>query len=64
MQLVVKRELAFYLLIKGLEANYVLADKGYDSDAFVSAVAESRAIPVIPSKVNRKAPRAFDKMLY
>jgi hypothetical protein len=38
--------------------------KGYDSDAFVSAVAESQAIPVIPFKVNHKAPRAFGKMLY
>jgi transposase len=51
-------------LIAGFEAGYVPADKGYDSDAFVSAIAESRAIPVIPSKKNRKAQRDFDHNLY
>jgi transposase len=51
-------------LIEGFEAGYVLADKGYDSDAFVSAITESRAIPVIPSKKNRKTPRDLDKTLY
>jgi hypothetical protein len=30
-------------LIEGLEASYVLADKGYDSDAFVSAITEIQA---------------------
>jgi transposase len=51
-------------LIAGFEAGYVLADKGYDSDAFVSAIAESQATPVIPLKKNRKAPRDFDHSLY
>lgn len=51
-------------LIEGFEADYVLADKGYDSDAFVSAIAESQAIPVIPSKINRTVPRDFDRNLY
>jgi transposase len=51
-------------LIAGFEANYVLADKGYDSDAFVATITESQAIPVIPSKMNRKVPRDFDRMLY
>lgn len=51
-------------LILGFEASYVLADKGYDSDAFVSAIAENQAIPVIPSKQNRKVPRDFDQSLY
>jgi transposase len=46
-------------LIEGFEAGYVLADKGYDSDAFISAIAENQAIPVIPSKKNRKEPRDF-----
>jgi len=51
-------------LIAGFEANYVLADKGYDSDAFVATITASQAIPVIPSKMNRKVPRDFDRMLY
>jgi transposase len=51
-------------LIEGFEAGYVLADKGYDSDQFVSAIEKNHAIPVIPSKKNRKVPRDFDKALY
>lgn len=51
-------------LIEGLEASYVLADKGYDSDAFVFAITEIKAVPVIPSKINRKEPRAFDRIVY
>jgi transposase len=45
-------------LIEGFKPGYVLADKGYDSDRFISAIAESQAIPVIPSKRKRKIPRA------
>ena len=51
-------------LIEGFEAGYVLADKGYDSDQFVSAIEKNHAVPVIPSKKNRKVPRDFDKVLY
>ncbi len=51
-------------LIEGFKPGYVLADKGYDSDRFVSAIAESQAIPVIPSIRNRKIPRAWDKEIY
>jgi transposase len=51
-------------LIEGFEAGYVLADKGYDSDQFVFAIEKNQAIPVIPSKKNRKMPRDLDKTLY
>jgi transposase len=51
-------------LIEGFEAGYVLADKGYDSDQFVFAIEKNHAIPVIPSKKNRKMPRDLDKTLY
>jgi transposase len=51
-------------LIEGFEAGYVLADKGYDSDRFVFAIEKNHAIPVIPSKKNRKMPRDLDKTLY
>jgi transposase len=51
-------------LIDGLEAQYLLADKGYDSDAIV-AKAESQQIEVvIPPKKNRVQQRAYDKALY
>jgi len=51
-------------LIEGFDADYVLADKGYDSDQFVSAIIAQQATPVIPPRKNRKEPRDFDKTLY
>lgn len=42
----------------------VLADKGYDSDAFIEAIVALEAQPVIPSRKGRKAPRDYDKELY
>lgn len=42
----------------------VLADKGYDSDAFAATVAERGAEVVIPPKANRKQPRVYDKEKY
>ena len=37
--------------------NYVLADRAFDSDEFIAFIIEQGAIPVIPSRKNRKAPR-------
>ncbi|MGZ8171745.1 MULTISPECIES: IS5 family transposase [Methylobacter] len=51
-------------LIEGFAAGYILADKGYDSDRFVSAIESSHAVPVIPSKKSRKVSRECDKELY
>jgi transposase len=51
-------------LIDGFRADFVLADKGYDSDAFVAAIQNSGATPVIPPKSNRKTPRDYDKDIY
>ncbi len=51
-------------LVENLAADYVLADKGYDSDAFVLKLSESGAEVVIPSRVNRKELRAIDEHLY
>ena len=47
-----------------LENSYVLADKGYDSQAFVSAIEDKGGIPVIPSRKNAKTPRPYDKHIY
>jgi transposase len=47
-------------LVKGFEAGYVLVDKGYNADTFISAIAENQAIPVIPAKKNRKVSRELD----
>jgi transposase len=51
-------------LIAGFRADFVLADKGYDSDAFVETIKASGATPVIPPKSNRKTPRDYDKEIY
>ena len=51
-------------LISGLQADYVIADKGYDSDSFVEAIHTGGAEAVIPPRSNRKSLRGYDKILY
>jgi transposase len=46
------------------EVQAVLADKGYDSEAFVERVERLQAEAVIPSRKNRRAPRTIDRELY
>ena len=42
----------------------VIADKAYDSDAFVGAIRRRGAEPVIPPKANRVEPRPYDRHTY
>jgi transposase len=51
-------------LISGLESTYVIADKGYDSNAFIEQIESQNAIPVIPPKKNRKVLRSYDAYIY
>ena len=51
-------------LIEGFKAQYVLADKGYDSDAFLKTIHDSDAIPVIPPRKNRTTQREYDRVIY
>lgn len=51
-------------LLDGKNGSYVLADKAYDSDDFISYIAEQNAIPVIPSRMNRVEHREHDKRIY
>lgn len=51
-------------LIKGPMAASVVADKGYDSDAFVAQIAAQGSQAVIPPRSNRLNPRDFDRHLY
>ena len=51
-------------LIEGWVADYVLADKGYDSDEFIEAIEWSGAIAVIPSRCHRQTQREYDRELY
>ena len=51
-------------LIQGIDADYLLADKAYDTDAILEACAQQGAQAVIPPKRNRKQPREYDEHLY
>ena len=51
-------------LIADIPAYAVLADKGYDSDAIVNAIANNSADVVIPPKTNRTIQRHCDYALY
>ncbi|MFV1944083.1 transposase, partial [Pseudomonas luteola] len=51
-------------LIEGFAFEAVLADKGYDSDAFVEVIQRRGAVAIIPSKKNRLNPRSLDRHLY
>lgn len=48
----------------GIEADYLLADRGYDSDAIVEQAKQQGMKAVIPPKKNRKEQRHYDKDLY
>ena len=51
-------------LIKDQPAGFIVADKGYDSDAFVAAITAQGSQAVIPPRSNRLRPRSFDRHLY
>ena len=51
-------------LIDGLVAEYVLADKGYDSKSLVEAAEAEGMTVVIPSRSNSLEPRTYDPVIY
>jgi transposase len=51
-------------LIDGLSAEYLLADRGYDTNAIVETAIKSDMQVVIPPKRNRKEQREYDKHIY
>jgi transposase len=51
-------------LIEGIAAQYLLADRGYDSDAIIAQAKDQGMQPVIPPKSNRKDKRDYDKAIY
>ena len=51
-------------LLRGEKPEYVLADRGYDSDEIVNYIKQLNAIPVIPPRSNRITQRNYDKILY
>jgi transposase len=51
-------------LLAGRQAEIVMADRGYDSNAIVAAIESIGAEAVIPSKICRKVQRPHDRTLY
>ena len=52
-------------LLPGLQANVVIADKGYDADErVIEPLIRKGKIPVIPPRSNRKTQRSYDWELY
>ena len=51
-------------LVKDLSAEHVIADKGYDSEAFVLHLKGRDAEAVIPSRASNKVQRGIDTHLY
>ena len=53
------------LLIDALPpAKELIADRGYDSDGFRTALQDRGIVPCIPSRKHRKHPRPHDPALY
>ena len=47
-----------------MSADFLIADKGYDSDAIVEQAKRQGMEPVIPPRKNRKVLREYDRYLY
>ena len=51
-------------LIEGIDAQYLLADRGYDSDEIINLATQKGMTPVIPPRKNRLIQRDYDAYLY
>lgn len=51
-------------LIDGMEAEMLLADKGYDTQEIIDAALNRNMEVVIPPRSNRKEQRTYDRYLY
>jgi transposase len=51
-------------LITDIKAQYLLADKGYDSNKIIKQALDQGMEPVIPPRKNRKIQRPYDVDLY
>ena len=51
-------------LTGGIEAECLIADKGYDTDAIETEAKERGMAVVIPPKSNRTSPRQYERYLY
>ena len=51
-------------LISGMESEYLIADRAYDSRQFRESIIGNGTIPVIPPRSNRREPPSYDEYLY
>ncbi|GAB1720473.1 MAG: IS5 family transposase [Nitrosospira sp.] len=51
-------------LVNSIKTDAVVADKGYDSDVFITTITETGAEAIIPSRSNRVRLREFDRERY
>ena len=51
-------------LIEGIDADCLLADRGYDTDDVIKQASEAKMEIVIPPKKNRKNQRKYDRNIY
>ena len=51
-------------LISGMESEYVIADRAYDSRQFRESIIGNRTTPVIPPRSNRRELLSYDEYLY
>ncbi len=51
-------------MIEGIDAEYLLADRGYDTNVILEKAENAEMVAVIPPKKNRKVQRPYDKELY
>ena len=49
---------------RDLPTDFVLADKGYDSNNFIATIQAGGAVAVIPPRRNRVESRVYDKVIY
>ncbi len=51
-------------LLEGRQADYVIADKGYDASSVIEQIEAQGALPVIPARKSWREPRYYDTHLY
>ena len=51
-------------LISGMESEYVIADRAYDSRQFRESIIDNGTTPVIPPRSNRRELPSYDEYLY
>ena len=51
-------------LIDGIDAEYLLAYRGYGTNRVLAAARARGMVPMIPPKRSRKAPQEYDEVLY